>query len=273
MPSSSQQLEPSKNPEYFSIIQISDLHFINNATSLATLEIVLAELANYPTPIDLLVVSGDLVQIIEKASYDFIFNTLDKLNIPYICIAGNHDVTQELDSHLPFEQRRHVAMSAHPRLRANHSISTPHWQLLFCDTSIAGQIYGNFSEATLDWLAEQLKTAQKPCLLFCHHHVLPIHSAWLDGHITQNYPELWQLLTKFPQKLSAIFTGHVHQEQNQFFQGVAVYSVPSLSVQFLPFSDDFALDTQAKIGYRWIKLYNNQQLVTGVKRIDTASPN
>lgn len=273
MPSSIPSAQSAKNSNYFSIIQFSDLHFINHATSLATLETVVAELKNYSEPIDLVVITGDLVQITEAESYDIIFNKLDRLNIPYICIAGNHDVTQELDSHLPFEERRHVAMSAHPRFVANHSISTPHWQLLFCDTSVAGEVHGNFSEETLAWLAKELKTTQKPSILFCHHHVLPIGSVWLDGHITKNYPEFWQRLAQFPQKLSAIFTGHVHQEQNQHFQGVAVYSVPSLSVQFLPFSDDFALDTGAKMGYRWIKLYDNQQLVTGVTRLDTGSPN
>lgn len=268
-----QTLASSARFDHFSIIQISDLHLADAYSDTPLLDKVLQDLGNSTVPIELIVVTGDLVQSIDTAIYEKIFTKLDKLTIPYVCIAGNHDVTEELDSHLPFEQRQHVAMPPHPRLRDKYTVMTPHWQLLFCDSTVSGQIHGNFSNETLAWLANQLATAKKPCVLFCHHHVLPVHSAWIDAHITQNYATFWQVIKPYSQTLSAIFTGHIHQEQNQVYQGVAVYTVPSLSVQFLPFSDDFALDTEAKAGYRWITLYNNAKLATGVKRMDTTSPN
>lgn len=290
-------LPMSANPR-FSIVQLSDLHLtLAEDSNTANFDRVIADLADCDRQIDLVVVTGDLVQTIDDRLYEQIFAKLDKLGLPYVCIAGNHDVTQELDCHLPFEQRRHVAMLPHPRLVDRHVVTTPHWQLLFCNSAVAGQIAGAFSPEALRWLAKQLTATDKPSILFCHHHVLPLDSAWLDGHIAKNYPELWQViaqtspasplsqpslstpsLSASPQssplfsKLVAIFTGHVHQEQSLCYQGVTVYTVPSLSVQFLPRSDAFAIESDAQIGYRWITLYNNGQLATGVKKINTSSP-
>lgn len=272
MPFSPQTMKNTADFEHFCIIQLSDLHIDDAQISGTLFDRVMADLCHPLHTIDLVVVTGDLVQVIDNATYEAIFAKLDSLAIPYVCIAGNHDVTQELDSHLPFEQRRHIPMLPHPRLVNKHSITTPHWQLLFCDSTVSGEIYGTFSEDTLAWLAEQLRMADKPCILFCHHHILPIHSAWLDGHITKNYPALWQVIEQFPHKLAAVFTGHVHQEHNQVYQGVAVYTVPSLSEQFLPFCDTFAIDVDSKVGYRWITLYNNGKLATGIKRMDTTTP-
>ena len=51
---------------------------------------------------DLIIVTGDLVDEVESAVYDYIFATLQATNIPFVCIAGNHDVTDEVGKELPF---------------------------------------------------------------------------------------------------------------------------------------------------------------------------
>ena len=48
--------------------------------------------------VDLLVLTGDLCHEPTPQNYDRLFATLDDVNIPFIAIPGNHDVTLELDN-------------------------------------------------------------------------------------------------------------------------------------------------------------------------------
>jgi Icc protein len=47
-----------------------------------------------------------------------------------------------------------------------------------------------------------------------------------------------------------------------------VFGCPSTSLQFKPLCKDYTIDEIAP-GLRWINLYNNGLLATGIKRTDT----
>jgi Icc protein len=66
--------------------------------------------------------------------------------------------------------------------------------------------------------------------------------------------------------VKVVLWGHVHQAFDQLMQGIRWLAAPSTCVQFTPHSDDFAVDDQAP-GYRWLRLYDDGQLETGVSRV------
>lgn len=217
---------------------------------------------------DLIIVTGDLVNKVEPAIYDYIFAVLTATQIPFACIAGNHDVTDEVGQDLAFDERRLVARGADTRLLNRHIIESDYWQLLLLNSAVAGQVGGEISADDIDWLCAQLQRCKKPALLAIHHHLIPMESEWIDAHITQNAEQLWQRSKDFD-NLRVIINGHTHQQQVQHRNGVTVYTTPSTCYQFKPFADDFAYETQARPGYRWLQLGNNGQVASWVERLDT----
>ncbi|MEN6671010.1 metallophosphoesterase [Psychrobacter sp. B38] len=265
--------------EQINILQITDLHLslppaaINGDASKLTVcqrnfEAVLQQALNTDIRCDLIMVTGDLVSQVKTALYDYIFAVLQATGIPFVCIAGNHDVTEEDNSELPFMQRTLIAQPADPRLLSRHVIDTDHWQLLLLDSSITGKVAGEITPTDIDWLCERLSVCDKPTLIAVHHHVIPVDSAWIDSHKAENTEDFWQHMAAFEQ-LKVIISGHVHQEQVRYRQGVTVYSTPSTCYQFQPFEDDFAYAQNVRPGYRWLQLANNGKVASWVERLDT----
>lgn len=269
--------------EQLNVLQITDLHLSTPTSALAddaidnnpnmfvcqhSFEKILEQALNENIRCDLILVTGDLVNQVQPDIYDHIFKILQATNIPFACIAGNHDVTDEVGSDLPFFQRELVAQPTDARLLSRHVIETEHWQLLLLDSSITGKVAGEVTATDIDWLCAQLQVCSKPALIALHHHVIPVESDWIDTHMAENTEAFWQHMAAFEQ-LKVIISGHTHQEQVRYRQGVSVYSTPSTCYQFQPYKDDFAYDENARPGYRWLQLANNGKVASWVKRLDT----
>lgn len=261
--------------DYYSIIELSDLHLFNDPTKLMngvnttdSFKSVLSLVKQQRDQIDLLILTGDLCQEPSQQNYDRLFAMLDEVNIPFIAIPGNHDVTLELDDHLPFSERRHLAVKADARLHNCYRIATQYWDLLLLDTSCQGHIHGKVDEPSLAWLAKTLASSDRPCTIFCHHPMVLIHSKWIDAHAMINADRFWAVIMPYLDRIKAIFVGHIHQEMHKIVHGISVFGCPATSVQFKPLCEDYTIDEIAP-GLRWINLYNNGLLATGIKRTDT----
>ncbi len=264
------------------ILQITDLHLSTPAAFITDnanddsnaafcqhcFDRVLQQALDTDIRCDLIIVTGDLVSKVNTAIYDHIFEILQATKIPFACIAGNHDVTDENDSDLPFLQRKLIAHPADARLLSRHVIDTDYWQLLLLDSSIMGEVAGKITSTDIDWLCERLSACNKPTLIALHHHVIPVDSAWIDTHMLENAEDFWQHMAAF-EHLRVIISGHIHQEQVLHRQGVTVYSTPSTCYQFKPYEDDFTYDKKALSGYRWLQLANNGKVASWVERLDT----
>ena len=269
--------------EQVNILQVTDLHLLTPSAFITdndnidsdeaaiyqhSFEKVLQQALNEDIRCDLILVTGDLVNKVIPTIYDHIFKVLEATNIPFACIAGNHDVTDEVGCHLPFLQRTLVAQPADPRLLNQHIIETDHWQLLLLDSSISGEVAGEITPADMNWLCERLSACNKPTLIALHHHVIPVGSAWIDAHMVVNSEDFWQHMLAF-EHLKVIISGHIHQDQVRYRQGVSAYTTPSTCYQFMPNEDDFAYDENARPGYRWLQLANNGTVASWVERLDT----
>lgn len=268
----------SSPDQVINILQITDLHLssiitvtANHATNndcQQSFEAVLNQALKDLIRCDLILVTGDLVNEVDAATYDYIFASLQATHIPFACIAGNHDVTDELGADLPFDQRKLVAQPPDQRLLSQHVIETDHWQLLLLNSAIPGKVAGEITLIDIDWLESRLSVCDKPALIALHHHVIPMHSDWIDEHIAENADVFWQRMARFDQ-LRVIISGHTHQEQVRCHHGVTVYNTPSTCYQFKPFEADFSYDEAARPGYRWLQLANNGQVASWVERLDT----
>lgn len=248
------------------IAQLSDLHLSNQASFEQFLQVL--HLAMTHTP-DLLLLTGDLVNDGKKEHYDWLFDTLDQTGIPFLCMAGNHDVTVEIGHELPFEQRSFLAILADDRLPPCQQlmIQMPHatWQILTVNSAVCGQIYGELSADGLWFLQQHLQNAT-PTLIAMHHHPHPVHSAWIDEYMLQNHADFWQLASNF-NNIHAIICGHVHQAHTINTHNHSLLTCPATSRQFLPNHDDFAIDEQPA-GFRLVALHNDHTLDTWVHRIE-----
>lgn len=257
------------------VLQLTDLHLyldinkevagVNNYQSfLACLNQALSE----EIRCDLILITGDLVNEVKPEIYDHIFDILSDTGIPFACIAGNHDVTDELGAELPFDQRTFEAHQPDQRLLSQHCIMANDWKLLLIDSSVSGAIYGRVDNTTLQWLRQSAQISHNPVIITMHHHVLPMNSAWIDEHITQDAGEFWDLV-ETTDAIKAIVSGHVHQQYEGKRQGVQVLTTPSTCYQFKPNHDDFAFDEQAQPGYRWLSLQDNGVIDSWVERLIT----
>ena len=276
------QITPMAKDGVLTVLQLTDLHRYDQLSLPLSkrnldphyqdcFEVLLTQALASNRQCDLILVTGDLVNEVNSQTYDQIFDRLAQTGIPFACIAGNHDVTDEVGDNLPFEQRQLVAQPLDERLLDHHLIDTPYWQLLLINSSVPGLVGGEVRADTVDWLRGQLCSSPKPALLALHHHVIPAGAAWIDGHMASRTQQLWSMLSEFEQ-LQVIINGHTHQEQTLKYRGITVYTTPATSYQFKPYSNDFAFDEEALPGYRWLQLDKQGNFKSWVERLNNTDP-
>ncbi|MFA9486540.1 MULTISPECIES: metallophosphoesterase [unclassified Moraxella] len=249
----------------FKIAQISDLHLSDESSFNQFLSVLTLALKESP---DLLLLTGDLVNDGNRQGYDRLYKTLIFTKIPFLCLAGNHDVTAEIGHHLPFDERTFLPIRLDDRLpdrqRLTIKMANITWQILAINTAISGQIGGYVSRENLEFLSKHL-TCNQPTIIAMHHHPQPVGSAWIDEYMLQNHDEFWQTLSCFD-NIKAVICGHVHQAHRIDTHNTSLYTCPASSRQFLAYHDDFTIDDTPP-GFRLIHICNKKTLATWVKRL------
>ncbi len=203
-------------------------------------------------PPDAIVATGDLVQDETRAGYEQFQEILAPLNVPVLCVPGNHDAPNIMASVLneaPFQ--------------VNGSYQTQSWSLIMLNSFTRGGDAGRLSQAELDRLQNTLREHEALHTLIClHHHPVPMGSRWLDGVALQNPSELLDIVGTMSH-VRGILWGHVHQVSDRQRNGIRLMSTPSTCSQFRPNSDDFAIDDRPP-GFRWLDLYADGTIDTEV---------
>lgn len=207
------------------IAQVSDLHLHADPqhVNLARFSQVIDDLlAIEPVP-DLLVLSGDLSQTGEEASYLLLKQALERWRRPFQLMMGNHD-------------RRDHLERVFPRVLANDgfvqsALAEPGLGLIFLDTSAEGREGGAFCERRAAWLRAQLDRARTGAVvLFTHHPPIELGVQWVDPAPTQAWVQ--QLGdTVQGRNVVAICSGHVHMAAVGQWNGIPVVCCPSSSSQ------------------------------------------
>lgn len=244
------------------ILQITDCHLGRDADeSLLGLKTadslvdVLERAAEQEDPFDLVLCSGDISNDGTADSYDR-FIQLVRQHMPATPLAwlpGNHDD--------PAGMR--TIRSAVPR---SDFLSIGDWNIILLNSRVPFEERGELPQSELDRLERLLASdPTSPTLIFLHHQLVPVGSAWIDQYVVSNAADFFAITDQFD-NIRAVSWGHVHQEFYRVRNGVDLLASPSTCVQFKPLSDDFTVDS-AMPGYRAYELHSNGVYTTHVDRV------
>lgn len=244
------------------LVQLTDLHLFADMeqqllglTTMQSFEAVIAQLKQLQPQPELLLLTGDLSQDGKAESYQHLQTQLSSLKIPAYWLPGNHDNFLTMQRSL-----------THPLFRPEKSFVAGGWQFLLLNSGVPGQVYGQLSSETLDWLDLQLQTvSDRPVLISLHHPPFLMHSDWLDSSTLQNSAEFFAVIDRYPQVKLVLF-GHVHQEFQHQRRGVQYLASPSTCIQFEPRSCKFSLDN-TEPGFRVLSLNPDSSWTTGIQRV------
>jgi Icc protein len=243
------------------LLQFSDPHLSARADGMlrgvntrSALETVLRQARAQHGNAEALLLTGDLVND-DVDGYAAVRELFGSFGKPVYCLPGNHDdpgvMARELGA-APFQVGGHVDLGA--------------WRIVMLDSCIPGQAHGYLGATELKRLALALATAGERHVLIClHHHPVRLGSRWLDSVCLQNSAEFFAITDRCSM-VRAVAWGHVHQQFESQRKGVRLLAVPSTCAQFLPHSDQFALDPSPP-GYRRLTLCRDGTLDTEVVRV------
>jgi len=169
-----------------------------------------------------------------------------------LCLPGNHDE--------PEAMRRELAAAP---FVLDPFLDLGRWRIVLLDSCIPGAASGAISAPSLAALERALASAgTRHCLVCLHHHPVPMSSRWLDRVGLTNAQEFLHTIDAH-RNVRAIVWGHVHQSYDALRKGVRLLATPSTCAQFLPNSDEFAMDPRPP-AYRTFELRADGSLLTEV---------
>lgn len=244
------------------IIQMTDCHL--GATSDAkllglntdkSLRDVLQLMHKEQPDIAALICTGDVAIDSEERSYHRFLDILKQyFTCPLAWLPGNHDNAETMYS------------LKHPDTPAHRTLSIGGWLIVLLNSSVPNHTHGDLLPSETNFLEQTLKAhPDTPTLVMLHHQPIPMGSKWIDQHVVINHEAFWAVVDSHPQ-VKGISWGHVHQVFQHFRGSQLLLATPSTCVQFKPLCDEFTIDTTMP-GYRWLDLYPDGRIETGVSRV------
>jgi 3',5'-cyclic-AMP phosphodiesterase len=216
------------------IAHVSDVHIDADERSVERTERVTRYLATLPTPVDVVLITGDLADHGAEAEYERLRGLVD-LPVPVLLCPGNHDVRA------PY---RKVLLDESP---ADTPINRAHrvGGVLFamCDSSIPGRADGLLADETLDWLDAELSgAADLPAFVCFHHPPVPLGIPYVDEIRQLGADRLAEVVERH-QNVVALLCGHAHTPAASTFAGRPLLVAPGVvSTLLLPFESDAIVD-------------------------------
>jgi Icc protein len=243
------------------MVQLSDSHLFASADgrllgmkTRESLQKVIERVLSEQPSVDLVVASGDVSQDGSVESYEAFRQLSGQIQAPKRWFSGNHDESLEMQQ---------VAQNSD---LLDPVIDLGAWRITLLDSSVPGSVPGFLQDTQLQLLVKSLSEAPERHHLVClHHNPVPIGCEWMNPIGLRNPDALFAVLERYPQ-VRAVLWGHVHQEYDQMRGAIRLLASPSTCIQFAPGSVDFKVDTTAP-GYRWLRLYDDGRLETGVSRV------
>lgn len=197
------------------------LYGLDPATRLAA---AIADINAHHSDAALAVLTGDLTDKGDAASYARFRHILSDLAIPSLLLAGNHDDREMLCTAFP-------EVPATPTGYVQYVRTTGIGRFVAIDTVDAGASAGHLCADRLDWLRAALDDANdEPVFLFMHHPPLAIGIPDLDDCGLRNGQDLGAVL-RGRKNIRHLFFGHVHRPVHGVWQGIPFSALPSTNHQ------------------------------------------
>jgi len=135
--------------------------------------------------------------------------------------------------------------------------------VVMLDTWVEHRAGGRIGPQQLAHLSSVLSAHRNHHVLIClHHHPIEMRSRWLDTVGLEDAADFLSIVHAHS-NVRGVLWGHVHQSLDSFVHGVRFMASPATCAQFVPHSDDFALDNRPP-GYRVLELLPDGTIATEV---------
>jgi len=203
-------------------------------------------------PIDAVLVTGDIAEDGDSATYERFRQTMAALDLPVLCLPGNHE-----------DRGKMTRILSEPPLQLCGTRSFNGWRIVLLDSHLPGSDEGFLHTDELLRLERELAAAAGEHVLVCvHHQPVPVGSPWLDAYGIVNAEALLSRIEAHG-NVRAVLFGHVHQASDQLRHGIRMMSTPSTCAQFTPQTERCVMDL-APPGFRWLKLLPDGRIDTEV---------
>jgi Icc protein len=179
-----------------------------------------------PRP-DVVLLTGDIAALQgEAVDYEAARRALDRLEIPYLPVPGNHDLRAGM--HAAFGSLG-LWKPESPLLNYRRRVGAI--EFIGLDTLDEGKPGGMISPAHLDWLAAELAAVDgAPVVLFMHHP--PFAMGWpFADPIRAEGGEALEALVAQHSNILAVLCGHLHRPIIRRFGGTIGFAAPAGSRQ------------------------------------------
>ena len=256
-------LTPSANDGSVKVLQLTDCHLfadknkdllgVNTYKSFdAVLNAIKAQNFDY----DFIAFTGDISQDYSVTSYEHFAKLISFLGKPVFFLPGNHD-----DGPLMYRIFEDLGVNI------AKNVITPSWLFVFLNSEVYAVPHGWIERKQLDYAAFcQKRNPEQHMALLVHHMPMLVNSAWLDTQTMHNSDEFNTYIRRL-HRVKAVITGHIHQEFDETVRDIRYIATPSTSIQFMPKSNDFALDNLAP-GWRYLTFRPDGSIQTTVYRLE-----
>jgi 3',5'-cyclic-AMP phosphodiesterase len=255
------QMSPSRT-----ILHLSDTHLLptpedrlHGVDTFDNLRSIVDVVVESGTPLDAIVVSGDLANGGEVDSYRRLRLGLAdaeaQLGVPLLVAIGNHDSRSgfregylgEPASETPYDYTRMIG------------------GLRFCilDSSIPGQPHGELDEAQLSWLRHQLNApAPEGTILVLHHPPVQGPVPLINLLMLRNAEQLEEVIGGTD--VLAVLGGHVHHPTAASFGGVLCFAAPASAYTVDPLSQGNGFRGVEGPGFGLVQVYGRRVVASAI---------
>ena len=216
------------------ISQISDMHVkgedvltFGKVDTYGALQNAVNHLNQHLPKPDVVLVTGDLTNDGGTPEFLAVRKALDRLEMPWFPIAGNHD--QQEDMRVVFADLERFPATG----KLFYLVDEFAVQLIALDTTTPGEHGGHLGQAQLDWLSKTLASAtEKPTLIFMHHPPFITGIDHMDGGLVSDADSFADIVSQHPQ-IERITAGHLHRAIQVRFAGTVACTAPATAHQIL----------------------------------------
>ena len=212
------------------LLWLTDLHLVADDRGLMgydpdrRLQCAVDYINTHHSDADYLVLSGDLANEGDRASYELLARRMADCAVPYLALPGNHDRRREMRQCLEFPRDMDGAF-------IQHQVRIGGYRVLLLDTLDPGNPGGILCARRLDWLDQHLdEDPSIPTVVFCHHHPSRLHLPMQDEEMLANGDALLQRL-QAAGNVRHLFFGHVHRPVSGTFGSLGFSALQSATLQ------------------------------------------
>lgn len=210
-------------------VQVTDTHYtVENEYSHKVLEKAVKDI-NALENISFVIFTGDNINDPKPVDVQEFIKTVNKLNVPYYLVLGNHDVFKSNG----LSKQRYFEIVKENNIF--YKYKTPNYvfkkgEFVFIVVDGAKEVIpgstGYFKKDTLAWLDKQLTKYAKNPVIICQHFPL-IEPKPSKSHYTYKSDEYMELLKKH-NNVIALLSGHYHLNSEKMQDGIYHINSPSL---------------------------------------------